>query len=141
MSDAAFTQFTFRPRWDWDYDQFGQPPDGTYSRLAWLPALGPTSWLLWTTIASQLAEANGDVVWSRDDLSAALGLKPRNRHGWTIARALMRLRNFRLVALTEGVFYVPMTAPPVTPGIFDRLPSDVQRLHLETFRVGRTSEE
>src|SRR5207253_2680263 len=29
-------------------------PDRTYSRLAWLPIIGPSSWLLWGTIATQL---------------------------------------------------------------------------------------
>ena len=34
-------------------------PNGGYSRRCWLPRLGPTSWLLWGSLADRLIDAHG----------------------------------------------------------------------------------
>jgi hypothetical protein len=115
------------------YDCFGQQPDGTYSQLAWLPTVGPTSWLLWGMVARQLSSVPDDISWDRDELARALGVNARSQHGWTIARTLKRLCSYRLLERERSVFLVRVTAPPVGHGSLDRLPADVQLLHSNLF--------
>ena len=131
MSDAEILIFKSWPHPV--YDHFGQRPDGTYSQLAWLPTIGPTSWLLWNIVASQLRAATDDITWDCDDLARALGIAPANRHGRAVPRVVKRLRCYRLIDRHGSILRVRTTAPPVGRGALERLPADIQVLHARIF--------
>ena len=58
---------TFVPWVDPLVDPYRIDPTGHYSRLAWLPLLGPTSWVLIGTIAQHL-DIEPEVTWQLQDL-------------------------------------------------------------------------
>ncbi len=64
-------------------------PDGHYSRVCWLPVLGPTAWVLWATVARDLAVSHV-LVRDVDELTHALGLGRPQR----LLKALKRLDRF-----------------------------------------------
>ena len=132
MSDGQLLEFCAWP--NPTYDPFRHAPDGTLSRLVWLPTIGPTSWLLWGTITTQLHLT--DVVrWDRDQLAEAHGVRRRTQHGWTLTRTLKRLQLFRLMDHHNGIYRIRTTAPALSRGALSRLPADVQQLHANVFGV------
>ena len=69
MADIAPLEvITFTPWTDPVVDRFEIDPSGHYSRIAWLPILGPTSWLLLGTISQHLAHEPA-VAWRLADLA------------------------------------------------------------------------
>ena len=126
---------TFEPWPDPVIDGFGQDPDGTYSRLAWLPQIGPSSWLVWTTLAAQLRR-EPSVSWDLTALAEAHGLhRGDGRHGM-VRRTLARLCQFRLLDAADANRYVVrLSAPPVGRRQLERLPRFVIELHRNIFPV------
>ena len=89
MRDPMITVLT---RWPDDiYDNYAEPVYGAYSRAAWLPRLGPTSWLLWTTLASRLVVADEDVTIDLGTIATSLGVGSPGRHGWALTRSVAGL--------------------------------------------------
>jgi hypothetical protein len=91
MSDIL----TFLPWADPVVDPFGQEPNGDFSRLAWLPAIGPTAWLAWGTIGAQLGR-DAEVPWRLKDLATSHGLGSGISKNAPVRRALTRLTMFGL---------------------------------------------
>ena len=87
---------TFTPWTDPVVDRFEIDPSGHYSRIAWLPILGPTSWLLLGTISQHLAHEPA-VAWRLADLARDHGLGRPDRPGFVVVRSLRRLEHFRLL--------------------------------------------
>src|SRR5690349_12410373 len=80
---------TFEPWADPTVDPFDCHPEGTYSRLVWLPTVGPSSWLVWGTLASQLRR-EATVTWDVTELAVAHGLQRGvGQHGM-VRRTLRR---------------------------------------------------
>ena len=124
---------TFEPWADPTLDHTDCDPEGTYSRLAWLPLIGPSSWLMWGTLAAQLRR-EPQVTWELATLAEAHGIhRGDGRHGM-VRRTLTRLAQFRLLApLDDDHHLVRLTAPPVTARHLERLPAFVAELHFQTF--------
>jgi hypothetical protein len=124
---------TFEPWPDPAVDHFDCHPEGTYSRLAWLPIVGPSSWLMWGTLAVQLRR-EPQVQWELGALAEAHGLqRGAGQHGM-VRRTLARLGQFRLCAPVDDTYHlVRLTAPPVTRRQLERLPSFVAEIHQQTF--------
>lgn len=124
---------TFEPWTDPEIDQHAESPDGTYSRLAWLPTIGPSSWLIWTTIAGQL-QRDRTVTWQSATLASAHGLGHGIGRSSALARTLDRLTRFHLLVPGEPTWLIRASAPPVSAGCLRRLPAFVQAVHLDTWR-------
>jgi len=129
--------FTFDPWPDPAIDPYGEAPDSTWSRLGWLPIIGPSSWLIWGTLAAQL-RTDPQVTWPLPDLAGAHGLgASAGRHAPT-RRALARLSRFRLlVDCGDGRFLVRLTAPPLGRRHLERLPEFVSELQRQIFETPR----
>ena len=123
---------TFEPWTDPHIDQHAQPPDGTYSRLAWLPTIGPSSWLIWTTIATQL-QRERSVTWQSATLAGAHGLGSGTGRTSALARTLDRLTRFHLLVPGERTWLLRVSAPPVSAGNLRRLPAFVHAVHIDTW--------
>jgi hypothetical protein len=127
---------TFQPWPTPDTDVFGEGVDGTYSRLVWLPTVGPSSWLIWGTVAAQL-HRDPAVTWQAGDLAVAHGLSAGTGRHSQIVRTLDRLARFRLLLPEEDVTFVRLTAPPALERHLARLPSFARHLHEQTFSASR----
>ncbi|MGH9242724.1 MAG: hypothetical protein ACRD29_00045 [Acidimicrobiales bacterium] len=129
---------TFDPWPDPAIDPYGQDPNGDWSRLAWLPIIGPSSWLVCGTLAAQLRH-DPHVTWGVQDLAAAHGLHGTTSRTGPMRRTVARLCQFRLVADTDGVdrFVVRLTAPPLFRRQLSRLPVYVAELQRQIFQVPR----
>ena len=86
-------------------------PTGDYSRLHWLPVLGPTSWLLWGTLTSRLEVSDESIVVGVDTLTVELGLGRPDR----LLKALERLEHFGLAQRTDDGTWTILTAAPTPP--------------------------
>jgi hypothetical protein len=126
---------TFQPWPIPDIDVFGETVDGPYSRLLWLPTVGPSCWLIWGTLAAQL-HREPTVTWRTADLAAAHGLSGTGRHS-QIVRSLERLARFRVLQPDGDVTLVRLTAGPVTERQLLRLPPFARRLHDQSFPASR----
>lgn len=124
---------TFEPWADPTVNHTACDPEGTYSRLAWLPLIGPSSWLLWGTLAAQLRR-EPQVTWELTALAEAHGLHRGAGQNAMVRRTLTRLSQFRLLApLDDDHHLVRLTAPPVSAKNLERLPAFVAELHHQTF--------
>ncbi len=124
---------TFLPWPDPALDSLDVAPDGTYSRLAWLPLIGPTAWLIWGTVSAQVRH-EATVTWTVGDLAAAHGLSRSTGPNGIVGRTITRLTQFHLLtALPDGGHLVRVTAPPVSRQRLDRLPPFVTAVHRQTF--------
>jgi hypothetical protein len=102
--------------------------DSTYSRMGWLPMLGPNAWVLWGTIAAELVR-DTDVAWFIDQLAWAHGLGEDS-----VEQALDRLERFRLAAPTgDDHWIVRTTCPRLSTAQLARSPVWVQTLHHDTW--------
>ncbi len=125
----------FRPWPDPVYDPYDQSPTGHFSRAAWLPIVGPTSWVLWGLLAGQLAIV-GSATWHRDELANAVGVNLRHyRRNDVLTRTLDRLCRFRLFDCHDDVFDVRLSAPPVTGRKLAQLPDHAVELQAQLFPV------
>ncbi len=124
----------FDPWPDPAIDPFNQGPNGDFSRLAWLPLIGPSSWLIWGTLSSQLRRQI-DVTWTVTELGAAHGLHGSTGRNGPTRRTLARLCQFRMLAdAGDDRFLVRMSAPPISRRHLERLPAFVGGLQTEIFR-------
>lgn len=123
----------FEPWADPLIDGYNCHPEHTYSRLAWLPVIGPSSWLVWGTLASQLRR-DPEVSWQLPELAAAHGLAQGTGRHSVMRRTLVRLVQFRLLACLDDTHYlVRLSAPPVNRHQLERLPAFVGELHRQSF--------
>lgn len=126
---------TFQPWSDALVDAYDLAPDSTVSRLCWLPIIGPTSWLLWGTIATQL-RTNSDATWELGALAEAHGIARSAAANGALRRTLMRLTQFNLACSCRGDRYlVRLTAPPLTRRQLGRLPDYAVAVHDAAYRM------
>jgi hypothetical protein len=124
---------TFFPWPDPLIDPFAQHPDGDWSRLAWLPVIGPSSWLVWGTLTRQLHH-DPQVTWHLGDLALAHGLVGGTGRSGVIRRTITRLRQFHILAADgHDRYLVRMTAPPLGRRQLHRLPDWVTELQHQIF--------
>lgn len=87
-------------------------PEGVYSRTCWLPVLGPTSWVLWGTVARELDDT-GPAIYRHDELTRALGLGRPER----LLKALRRLDRFGIASNPtnnpDASWLLPTVSPPL----------------------------
>jgi hypothetical protein len=125
---------SFEPYTDPVVEHFGIHPTGTYSRIAWLPIVGPTSWVLLGTLAEQLAE-EPSVTWKVDDLAEAHGIGYRTKPHTPLHRTLKRLRQFGFIfPSAEDSVLVRTWMPPLSRRQLDRGAKHVRLYHDQTFR-------
>jgi hypothetical protein len=124
---------TFTPWTDPVLDQFAIDPSGHYSRIAWLPILGPTSWLLLGTISQHLAD-HPAVTWRLADLARDLGLGRPDRPGFVVVRSLRRLEHFWLLRFeaTDRAL-IRTKLPPLSASQLRRSAPHVREAHQLTF--------
>jgi hypothetical protein len=134
MADIAPLEvITFTPWTDPVVDRFEIHPAGRYSRIAWLPILGPTSWLLMGTFSQHLAHQPA-VTWRLADLARDHGLGQPDRPGCVVTRSLRRLAYFQLLRFeaTDRALIRTML-PPLSAGQLRRSAPHVRQLHNLTF--------
>jgi len=134
MADIAPLEvITFTPWTDPVVDRFEIDPSDHYSRIAWLPILGPTSWLLLGTISQHLAHEPA-VAWRLADLARDHGLGRPDRPGFVVVRSLRRLEHFRLLRFeaTDRALIRTML-PPLGASQLRRSAPHVRRMHNLTF--------
>jgi len=125
--------FTFDGWPDPAIDPYAQDPNGDWSRLAWLPIIGPSSWLMWGTLTAQLRR-EPTVTWTVEALGTAHGLSGSTARTGPTRRTIARLCQFRLLAdLSEDRFLVRLTAPPLGRRMLERLPEYVGELQRQIF--------
>lgn len=123
---------TFEPWHDPEIDRCGVPVDGGYSRIAWLPVLGTTTWLVWGAVAGRLQGAG--------PMSCPLSeLAPPHAPGPAAAtRALGRREAFGLADRhPAGACLVRWSCPPLWDRLLARAPSPVHAAHRVTFLPSR----
>ena len=127
---------TFHPWNDALVDAYDLTPDSTVSRLCWLPIIGPTSWLLWGTLATQL-RSNTDATWNLPALAEAHGIARSAGANGPLRRTLLRLNQFHLAQTRTGDRHlVRLSAPPLTRRQLGRLPAYAVAVHDATYRMG-----
>lgn len=122
----------FEPWHDPEVDACGVAVDGGYSRTAWLPVLGTTTWLVWGSLAAR--------VQSDRAHRCTLGeLAPGHAPGpVAVIRALGRLEAYGLAEEHRpGVWLVRPTCPPLWDRLLARAPSPVHAAHHVTFLPSR----
>lgn len=112
-----------------------QAVDGHWSHTAWLPLLGPSSWLLWGTITA--------AVSGTDHATLHAGELARN-HGLSPARLtapLQRLERFRVIhPVTATAWTVRTHAQPLNRHQLRQVPDRVTGIQHDLFpRRPRTS--
>lgn len=113
-------------------------PDGDYSRICWLPVLGPTAWVLWGNLARRLDDRS-TVDCDVNELTEALGLGRSHR----LMKALKRLDRLGLAlspaSNDQGDWYLPAMSPPVDLRHHTALSPAVRQFHHQT--VAELSDE
>jgi hypothetical protein len=120
-------------RWDDpEIDACRVAVDGGYSRTAWLPVLGTTSWLVWGSLATR-------VKADRRHRCTLGELAPPHAPGpAAVGRALSRLEAYGLAEQSRpGVWVVRRTCPPLWDRLLARAPSPVHAAHHVTFLPSR----
>lgn len=109
---------------------FPEPIGGRFSRLAWLPQLGPTAWLVWSAVAAD-ARTNSPTITTLDQLAADHGVNT------TVAeRAIGRLERFRIATLVSvDIWTVRRTAPPLSNAQLRRVPPRVAGVQADLMRT------
>ena len=116
----------FEP-WDDPHLLRPQPVVGTWSRTAWLPTLGPSSWLLWTELYS--LTANGPATITARELGERIGVSHRRIHS-----PLDRLARFGIVnERNPDHFAVRTSAGPLSPAMLRRRPDRIAGIQADTF--------
>ena len=134
MDEPERLTFTFCPWPDPLIDPYGQHPDGDWSRLAWLPVIGPSSWLVWGTLTRQLHH-DPQVTWDLGELAVTHGLVGGTGRSSVIRRTISRLCQFHILAPLDGDdrYLVRMTAPPLSHRQLRRLLDWVAELQRQIF--------
>ena len=129
--DTPTETVTFQ-RWaDPVIDQIGWDPAGDYSRICWLPILGPTSWCVLLTLHHQFLDPDTDTVtWNLDDLADAHGVGKRGNYP-LIKRALTRLVQFGMLQTLDpnGLVRIRTKLTPLTYRQLARSSDAAQRFH------------
>jgi hypothetical protein len=119
---------------DPEIDACGIAVDGVYSRRAWLPVLGTTSWLVWGAVAARLG--GGD----RATCALAELVPAHDGDVAVVVRALRRLCAYGLTddgatgqPSGDGTWLVRGTCPPLWDRLLARAPSPVHAIHSTTF--------
>jgi hypothetical protein len=119
----------------------GEHPEGAFSRAAWLPAIGPSCWLVWGSIASslrsnkaRLPDGRALVAWSAESLARAHGLKLSEAAHAPLRKSLARLCRFDLfAAVAPDLWKVRLSAPPLTEAQLLRSPAYIGVVQRNTF--------
>lgn len=109
---------------------FPEPIDGRFSRLAWLPQLGPTAWLIWSAVALD-ARTDSPTITTLTQLAADHGV------GAEVARrAIGRLERFSIATLVSiDIWTVRSTAAPLSDAQLRRLPGRVAGIQADLIRT------
>lgn len=137
MSDIV----TFVPWADPVVDPHGQDPNADFSRLAWLPIIGPTAWLVWGTVSAQLRH-EAEVTWQLEELATAHGVGTGISRTAPIRRTLTRLEMFHITGALEAehlTHALRLTAPPLRRRQLDRLPDWVAEIQRQYFSAPGSS--
>ena len=127
LTDEHVGLVTFAAWEDPEVDGLAVAAGGDYSRNAWLPVLGNTTWLVWGAIAGRLAE---DVATScpLDELAPAWVPEAS-----VVAWCLERLEAYGLALASGDTWAVRRWCPPLVERQLARTPSTVRALHAATF--------
>jgi hypothetical protein len=123
------TRIAFEAWDDPEVDTLGVAVDGDYSRNAWRPVLGNTTWLVWASAAARL-DGRARVDCALGELAPAWVPEPS-----VVAWSLDRLEAFGLVAVDGDARLVRRACPPLVERQLARTPSTVRALHDATFPV------
>ncbi len=135
MADPAPIEIiTFKPWEDPIVDQFDLSPTCYYSRLAWLPILGPASWVMLGSISLHLQHLPS-VTWRISDLGRDHGLGNPARPNHITVRTLAGLERFSLIHFEFPAMARARTKmPPLSPAQLRRAPRHVQLVHRQMMR-------
>ena len=98
------------------------------ARPIWLPIIGPSGWLLSSTLATAVV-AGDHATWPAGDLARAHGTGTR-----VLALTMRRLEIYRLAhQLGAGHYLVMPGCPPLRDRDLRRLPLPTQQAHAEHF--------
>lgn len=104
-----------------------QPVDGDWSRTAWLPIIGPSSWLMWTELA-RIVE-NGPATVTAADVADRIGLSVKR-----VYSPIDRLVRFRILTeLNPDHYRVRTTAGPLSEKLLRRRPGRIAGIQADTF--------
>lgn len=104
------------------------PLDHPYFEAAWLPTVGPTSWLLWRTLARSLAH-DPQATWPTNVLAHRHGVSPQ-----VVLRSLDRLATFRIAQPhPDATHPIATLCPPLWPSLLRRASPGTRTLHRQTF--------
>jgi hypothetical protein len=108
-----------------------QPVESDWSRTAWLPVIGPSSWLMWTELVRLVA--NGPATITAADLADRIGLSVKR-----IYSPIDRLGRFRIVTELNSDHYRVLTgAGPLSESQLRRRPGRVAGIQADTFGYPR----
>jgi hypothetical protein len=134
MADTEPLEVVTFNKWvDPTVDCFDIDPAGHYSRIAWLPIIGPSSWVILGTVALHL-QADQSVTWQLSDLARDHGLGRPDRPSLIVARTLRRLEYFGLIRFeSPDVALARTRMPPLSASQLRRSASPVRYLHDQSF--------
>ena len=127
LMDEHVARVTFAPWDDPEVDGLAVAVGGDYSRNAWLPVLGNTTWLVWGAIAGRLAD-EPTVACALGDLAPAWVPEAS-----VVAWSLDRLEAYGLARRYGDAWVVRRACPPLVERQLARVPSTVRALHAATF--------
>lgn len=105
-------------------------PSSYYATAVWLPILGPSTFLAWRLVASELQHHPAGVSTSADRLAADLGLGSAKGEQAAIARTLRRLERFGITrSITDELVLIREELPPASPAQLARLDEVVRGRH------------
>ena len=130
LTDEHVGRVTFEAWADPEVDGRAVAVGGDYSRNAWLPVLGNTTWLVWGAVAGRLAE-EGAVSCPLGELAPAWVPEAS-----VVAWCLERLEAYGLALAYGDTWVVRRWCPPLVERQLARVPSTVRALHAATFPVG-----
>lgn len=132
LMDQDIELVTFETWADPEVDARGVTVDGAYSRIAWYPVLGATTWLVWGAVAGRLAE-EPSIACRLDDLAPPWVTNTR-----VVAWSLDRLEAYGLAVAYGDIWVVRRCCPPLVDRQLRRVPSPVRAIHDVTFPVTPT---
>lgn len=132
--DGDLPRITIR-RWDDSVvDDYGLAANGDYSRTLWLPIIGPTSWLLWGSLAARLPEDGSALACDVRELAEELGVAPMVSKNARLPRSVVRLTTAKLLHGRDGEYRVRLCAPLVTARQLAKLPDHIATRGVEFHR-------